>query len=760
MKTITRLLLVICLYISTTSAQTIGIRIPDTTSTIGNIIDIPIYVDSTLTGKNVLSYQLQVSYYTVPISFIGIITTGTLSAGYSAPSYNLNKTTGILSISAAGSTALAGKGKLLYMRFQLNQSTNIGFNFSGVSTCYFNQGLPAMNFKSGILYINAPPTISAYFGSAVPLTVGDSVQVYVSGGTSPYTYQVITPSVASITANGMLKSIAGGKTKVRVQSANGIVDTTDSDIELRELKLIIPDTTILPLSSIVYPVRINSTNSSNILSGSFRVNFCTSCLLPDSILLGNTLLQNAFVYYQVYSGYMLISFAKSSYLSGAGNLLKIRFKVLNPSSSGLSVQNILFNQNTPANTLGGSIYFSSVPQLYISPTNGEFYTNQTQQFTASGGVPPYSFMVTDTSKGSISSNGFFVAKKGGMVKVKVTDSINTSTLTNNLQVYDALLSLPNIGSSKNTSFNYPVSISNLTGQRSIYSMQITITYTDNTLDSVEAFLTNTMASNWSITQNSTTNKITIAIAGTNPINTNGILFRLKGKVKNPVNIGANIYFYASNLLFNQGDFYAKSQDGYMNIVLGNLSLNLTAFLQGLYNGNGTMSASPFAADGVSPATIADTISVELHESTGNHNLVYSSRSTLGTNGVANIIFPSAVSGNSYYIVLKHRNSIETWSSVPVAFSSSGATYSFSNSASKAFGDNISDMSGGIFAIYTGDINQDGSVDFNDYPELDISSNNGDLGYLSNDLNGDASVDFNDYPILDINSSNGVLSITP
>ena len=150
----------------------------------------------------------------------------------------------------------------------------------------------------------------------------------------------------------------------------------------------------------------------------------------------------------------------------------------------------------------------------------------------------------------------------------------------------------------------------------------------------------------------------------------------------------------------------------------------------------------------------------MHESTGNHNLVYSTRGTLGTNGVANISFPAAVSGNSYYIVIKHRNSIETWSSVPVAFSSSGATYSFSNSASKAFGDNISNMNGGVFAIYTGDINQDGSIDFNDYPELDISSNNGDLGYLSNDLNGDASVDFNDYPILDINSSNGVLSVTP
>jgi hypothetical protein len=63
-------------------------------------------------------------------------------------------------------------------------------------------------------------------------------------------------------------------------------------------------------------------------------------------------------------------------------------------------------------------------------------------------------------------------------------------------------------------------------------------------------------------------------------------------------------------------------------------------------------------------------------------------------------------------------------------------------------------------IYTGDINQDGSIDFNDYPLIDISNINGDLGYLPTDLNGDASTDFNDYPIIDFNSILGVVKLTP
>jgi hypothetical protein len=87
-------------------------------------------------------------------------------------------------------------------------------------------------------------------------------------------------------------------------------------------------------------------------------------------------------------------------------------------------------------------------------------------------------------------------------------------------------------------------------------------------------------------------------------------------------------------------------------------------------------------------------------------------------------------------------------------------YNFTNAQNKALGDNLRNNGAGVFLIFNGDINQDGSVDFNDYPALDIGSNNGDIGYLPTDLNGDASVDFNDYPILDINSNNGIVAIRP
>jgi len=200
-------------------------------------------------------------------------------------------------------------------------------------------------------------------------------------------------------------------------------------------------------------------------------------------------------------------------------------------------------------------------------------------------------------------------------------------------------------------------------------------------------------------------------------------------------------------------------DTYNSFLTSGTTLNVTAFLQGLYLGGGIMTAAPFNADGVSSATLADTITIELHDTTSSHNLIATSKSTVSTTGNVSCNFSGTLLGNAYYVVIKHRNSIATWSANPIVLTESN-NYNFSNAANKAYGSNMANDGNGVFLIFTGDINQDGSVDFSDYPDLDISSNIGDLGYFDTDLNGDASVDFSDYPTLDINSSLGVLTLKP
>jgi photosystem II stability/assembly factor-like uncharacterized protein len=225
------------------------------------------------------------------------------------------------------------------------------------------------------------------------------------------------------------------------------------------------------------------------------------------------------------------------------------------------------------------------------------------------------------------------------------------------------------------------------------------------------------------------------------------------------NLAANTKYYfrvkATNI---SGSSNYSNIDSIQTFNTINFTLNL--FLEGLHLGNGKMTSAPYNADGTSPQNIADTITIELHDTLGMYMNIYSTIALLDTNGYCSFNVPFSLTNNNFYIAIKHRNSIETWSANPVLITNN-ATYNFSNSNNKAFGNNQSNLGNGVFAIYCGDINQDGSVDPADFPELDIGIVNGlNGGYYNIDLNGDLSVDPADFPLLDMNIIKGIFSIHP
>jgi hypothetical protein len=181
----------------------------------------------------------------------------------------------------------------------------------------------------------------------------------------------------------------------------------------------------------------------------------------------------------------------------------------------------------------------------------------------------------------------------------------------------------------------------------------------------------------------------------------------------------------------------------------NITLNLTMFIEGFYNTGSDLQAS-------------DTIAVELRNSTSPFAVADQSTAVVSPNGTVQLKFANAPSGN-YYIAVKHRNSIETWSANTIAFSqSTAANYDLTLSASQAFGSNIIqvDTSPVRFAIYGGDVNQDGTVDATDVSTIDNDASNFVSGYVVTDLTGDDFVDGTDFAIADNNAANFVSAITP
>jgi len=189
-------------------------------------------------------------------------------------------------------------------------------------------------------------------------------------------------------------------------------------------------------------------------------------------------------------------------------------------------------------------------------------------------------------------------------------------------------------------------------------------------------------------------------------------------------------------------------------------LHVKAFLQGYYVGSGLMN-DVLLNQGVtsSPGLYTDTFRVELHDANAPYSMLFATNEVLQQDGNM-IVRGLGVEGQSYFVVLKHRSGLETWSATPVLIGQQ-SVFDFSTAASQAYGDNQTEVEPGVYAMYTGDINQDGFIDSFDFPALDTDIFNGVASvYVNTDLNGDGFVDGFDFPFLDINSFNGVSVMTP
>ena len=147
----------------------------------------------------------------------------------------------------------------------------------------------------------------------------------------------------------------------------------------------------------------------------------------------------------------------------------------------------------------------------------------------------------------------------------------------------------------------------------------------------------------------------------------------------------------------------------------------------------------------------------------NYSLVDSAFAVVDSLGSATFRFYKAADSTSYYLVLNHRNSIETWSDSSekalTKFSASSMAYNFTDDSSKAFGKNMIKL-GTKWCLYGGDTNQDGVIDITDMVLIDNDSYNFIGGYVSTDVNGDGVVDITDMVLVDNNSYNFVGVMKP
>jgi hypothetical protein len=204
-------------------------------------------------------------------------------------------------------------------------------------------------------------------------------------------------------------------------------------------------------------------------------------------------------------------------------------------------------------------------------------------------------------------------------------------------------------------------------------------------------------------------------------------------------------------------------------------VNVKMYIQGFYeqSGNGLMNNGGnggclFMHGSSTNPDDVDTVEVALMNAT-NYSFVDSKKGILKTNGNLSVTFGNLVTpGHYYYLRIRHRNTLETWSADSVLLNPV-TPYDFTTAASKAYGSNMKLTVDHLhWAFYSGDISDaglglgyhDGIIEAQDY--LDMENAVGIIlsGYVYQDITGDGITEAFDYLIMENNVGSLVSLIRP
>lgn len=186
--------------------------------------------------------------------------------------------------------------------------------------------------------------------------------------------------------------------------------------------------------------------------------------------------------------------------------------------------------------------------------------------------------------------------------------------------------------------------------------------------------------------------------------------------------------------------------------------NITVIAQGFYNG----------------ATLnkADTVRVYLRNNTAPYSIVDSAAAVINVNTFTGTFCFNYAPSGTYYLQVRQRNHLETWSKSGGESYTAGSvnSFNFTTSSSQAYGSNQI-LSGSKYCMYGGDVAggissgeiynyQDGSIDAADLSAIDNDALNSLSGYYPSDVTGDDFVDSGDLSITDNNSLLSVFTARP
>ncbi|MEX0608998.1 MAG: T9SS type A sorting domain-containing protein [Balneolaceae bacterium] len=546
------LLITAILFAMPLSAQ-IQFSLPDTNMVEGEDIKIPVFADSTLTGKGILSVFMEVNFNSTYVKPTSISTDGTLLENWSV-SPNLNNDNRLI-VAAAGTEDLSGSGVLFYIHFTAQNSGNAYISFNSNET-YLNEGEPELIFEPGNISISQLPTINIGY-SPSEVVAGDSVQFSVSGAEGDIEWSTTNPGIASIDDSGLLKALSYGMVEVVAEDSRGITDTSNT-LKILGFSINGSDTTNYQGQEVSVDIEVSDLTNLGIESGSFFLNASLNDQLELlSVEKGALLEDNANITTNPQSNGISVAFAQIDAIEGEGSLLTLHFKLDDNFTSykTFSFQDVIFNEAIEGQGENFTVRSLSLPSLNISPSSGsEVLVGETLQFEISNNTGAVSWSVSNSNLASINSDGLFSATKGGEVQITAEDSIGATSTTGNFNIYDLRSDLPDTSMIISDTLYFPVPISNMEASNSqVSANDLTINYNDNNLTYLGFSTEGSLTEGWSYSENQISEgEVRLVGAGANAFSSSGDMVYLKFKADESLSNNAygNVDF--EEILLNEG----------------------------------------------------------------------------------------------------------------------------------------------------------------------------------------------------------------
>ena len=245
--------------------------------------------------------------------------------------------------------------------------------------------------------------------------------------------------------------------------------------------------------------------------------------------------------------------------------------------------------------------------------------------------------------------------------------------------------------------------------------------------------------------------------------------------------GIQYYYYvfaATSLSCSGGPAYLITSPLIGTITCPLKSLNITAILQEYYNTstdlmNQTLGINWDTGDLFHNfgSAIVDTVTVFIRSTSYPNYVIEATYNglNLNTNGSIQTIYlnsnwnacPYGAITGYHHIVIKHRNSIETWSD-SVDFSGQQINYNFFTHTPVEFAGGMYEDGNGNFEIWGGDVNQNGNLESEDCTLIYVAANSDDEtvnnGYVICDIDGNGNIDTQDYGLAYNNANSGANTI--